>query len=519
MSAATHRWLFGPVPDLLLGCGVGYGLVFLLLLLDPSRVMAWVPAAAAPLVILVSGTPHYGATLLRVYERAEDRRAYALFAIWATFALAGLFLAGLASVRVASLLLTVYLSWSPWHYAGQNYGVALMFLGRRGVTVTPRAKRLYYASFFLSFVLTFLAQHGAVGGPGYAPFAEGGGGIRFLPIGIPAALASGGLLLAGVAYGVALVLAFGSFLRSASLRDAAPAAILTATHALWFVVPVFVRHWDVLPTAAPFAAQFATYAFLWVAAAHSLQYLWVTTFYTARTEGIPGRARYLGKSLLAGAALWNIPLLLFGRAGLGWSQSPASLSILVASVANIHHFVLDGAIWKLRDGRVARILIRARQAQGSREPGEEAVTKPVGWLRNLVWAAGVVGVAMVLLRTYEREIGFVGALQAGNLERAQQATERLARIGLDEPAAHVVLGRLHEDAHAFEAAERAYAAALALAPDDVEALNRRGVALLGLGRNEEARQVLERAVALAPNEKLIEMNLARARARTQRGPP
>jgi hypothetical protein len=215
-SPASRRWLFGPVPDLLLGCGVGYAFVFLLQLFDPSLLRAWVPAGAAPLVILVSGTPHYGATLLRVYERAEDRRAYAFFTVWITGALVALFFAGVASAFIGSLLLTVYLTWSPWHYSGQNYGVALMFLGRRGVAVDPRAKRAFHATFFLSFVLTFLAQHGTGGGPGYAPFADGGDAVRFIPLGIPSGIADAGLIAAGVAYALLLVFAFGSFLRSGS---------------------------------------------------------------------------------------------------------------------------------------------------------------------------------------------------------------------------------------------------------------------------------------------------------------
>jgi hypothetical protein len=34
------------------------------------------------------------------------------------------------------------------------------------------------------------------------------------------------------------------------------------------------------------------------------------------------------------------------------------LGLLTASIVNLHHFVLDGAIWTLRDGRVARMLLR-----------------------------------------------------------------------------------------------------------------------------------------------------------------
>lgn len=512
----SRRWLFGPVPDLLLGCGVGYGLVFLFQLFDPSLLRALVPAGAAPLVILLSGTPHYGATLLRVYERAEDRRAYALFTVWITAALAALFVAGVRDAWIGSLLLTVYLTWSPWHYSGQNYGVALMFLGRRGVAVPPLAKRFFHASFFLSFVLTFLAQHAARGGPGYAPFADGGDAIRMLSLGIPSAFASPGLALAGLAYVVCVGVAFAGFLRSGSVRDVAPAAILTATQALWFAVPVLAREWKLFPSADPFAPGSASYAFLWIAAGHSLQYLWVTTFYAARTAGAAGRARYLGKSLLAGAAIWNVPLLAFGPIGLGWSHSDAGLTAVIAAVVNLHHFLLDGAIWKLRDGRVAQILIRSQRARAEAGAAAPAAAPGLPWFRTLAFAAGAVCVAFILVRTYEREVGFRAALQSGDLPRATLAAERLARIGLDGAGTRLALGRGFEAAGQFEPAAQQYAEALALEPENVDALHRRGVALLALGRDAEARESLERAVSLAPEQKLISMNLARARARTTR---
>ena len=69
-------WLFGPVPDLLLGCGIGYALLFVVMTFAGTEFRAAIPFGLAPLVALAAGTPHYGATLLRVYGRREDRRAY-----------------------------------------------------------------------------------------------------------------------------------------------------------------------------------------------------------------------------------------------------------------------------------------------------------------------------------------------------------------------------------------------------------------------------------------------------------
>ena len=58
------------------------------------------------------------------------------------------------------MLFTIYLTWSPWHYTGQNYGIALMLLARRGITLSASVKKLVYSSFVLTYVITFFFIHG-----------------------------------------------------------------------------------------------------------------------------------------------------------------------------------------------------------------------------------------------------------------------------------------------------------------------------------------------------------------------
>jgi hypothetical protein len=55
------------------------------------------PDFLAPLLVLLFSTPHYGATILRVYEQRAERRRYAVFSVWATLAIAAWFVA--ASTR------------------------------------------------------------------------------------------------------------------------------------------------------------------------------------------------------------------------------------------------------------------------------------------------------------------------------------------------------------------------------------------------------------------------------------
>ena len=188
--ASPSVWLYGRGVDLTLGYGLGYLVCVPLLVLLGAATdhEMWFPLATLALA-LVSATPHYGATLLRVYEERDERRKYAIFAVWITLVLAALFVVGLYDRWVGSALLTVYASWSPWHFSGQNYGVAMMYLRRNGIGVSTAAKRSLYASFVSSAVLAFVVIHNAGSS---LLFAQGASDeshtFGILQLGIPAAV-------------------------------------------------------------------------------------------------------------------------------------------------------------------------------------------------------------------------------------------------------------------------------------------------------------------------------------------
>lgn len=105
----------GPASDLLLGCGVGYAVVLVAMLLLGPRTRELAPLGILPLMLLVTGTPHYGATLMRVYNQRESRNRYVVFSVWITAALALAFAAACYWYELGSWLVTVYFNWSPWH--------------------------------------------------------------------------------------------------------------------------------------------------------------------------------------------------------------------------------------------------------------------------------------------------------------------------------------------------------------------------------------------------------------------
>jgi spermidine synthase len=212
------------------------------------------------------------------------------------------------------------------------------------------------------------------------------------------------------------------------------------------------------------------------------------------------------------------------------------MASLVASAVNIHHFILDGAIWKLRNSRIAGVLIRSNQVEPD-VPGSRS-----GWLRGLVWCSAIAGLAVGLFELAERRIAYPAALERGELERAETALDRLARVGYDramlrhglakryagrgdlaaaaeqhrrglnlnpDPAQWLQLARLEEKRAHIEEADAAYQQALALGverPDRVHAAIARTARLRGA--SDRAIQHLREALRLNPGSRSYANELA-----------
>lgn len=541
-APATRRWLFGPWSDLLLGCGGAYGVAFAAQSVAPGAMREIFPLWLFPFVTLVLGTPHYGATLLRAYGTQEARRRYAALGIWLTAAMLAAYAVGVRNVWVGSAIVTLYVAWSPWHYSGQNYGVAMTFLRRRGVPISPWAKRLVHGSFVTSYLLTFLALFGPARSGAYAPADYRGTVYQLLPIGLPPDASAAAFAACATLYAACVLGAAALLLRAAPrARDLAPVGVLALTQALWFAGPTVARHWSIGTGLDPFSPGNAAYSFLWVAAGHFVQYLWITSYY-AGARGRRPLSRYLGKALLVGSVAWTLPALVFAPGLLGALPYDMGLALLTAAVVNLHHFVLDGAIWKLRDGRIARVLLLAQPAEDTFSPLDARVAR---WGRPLVLGVGALCVAVAVLGFIESEFGARRAVERNDLGRMLVAAERADRVGRASPRFYVHLARVsaaqgdraaayrqlqrslalwptteawlelaawHEQGRQWREAADAFQQAALLAPDDAVLQYQLGHARMRLGETRAARDAFARAVALAPGEALPRRSLARAEA-------
>lgn len=487
----SSRWLYGMTADLLVGCGGLYMFLFAGLLFAAPQINAATPQFLLPLLALVFSVPHYGGTLVRVYQQREERRKYVVFTVYATVFLCAWFAIGTYYTMIGSLMVTLYITWSPWHYSGQNYGLMLMFLGRRGVTVTPLAKRAIWASFLLSYILTFLGAHTAIDPPieYTGPTYES---IEFVPIGIPFGFTRISALLVLGLYVVAVAVAAAQLLRTGRLRDLFPSAMLLLSQSLWFVVPITVRYTTLIVNAQGSVAD-SVQPYLWVAIAHALQYLWITSYYAKHSKSWRGYAAYYRNTLLAGSLVWVLPVVIFAPYALGGLPFASGLILLMTALVNLHHFVLDGAIWKLRSSRIASILIRNQDELADDSAAIEPPRRT--WFKHVVWAtAGVCALAQITIY-YQHSIVFPGAIKRGDLALARETIDDLVWFGHDKANYRLVLGDRLREAGDIDGAIFQYKQMMKVETSDLpSAVDALAFTYMKSNRSEEAREMFQRAI-------------------------
>ena len=220
---------------------------------------------------------------------------------------------------------------------------------------------------------------------------------------------------------------------------------------------------------------------------------------------------------------------------------------MLAAAVNIHHFILDGAIWKLRDGRVARILIRRETQPESALPASARQR----WLAGAVYAAGALATLGVLGSLAVRQLAFEPALRRGDLGAAQRSLRRLDAFGYEsaedyrrvgqlaatldatlpaqralehslrlqpQPATYLALARVLRQRQGLASALPIFEAAVARYPNDADLMNQLALTYLKLDEPERAVPIFERLVQIVPSDETVRASLERARKRSAASP-
>ena len=525
-TKAQQFWIYNPLLDLTIGCGAWSAPLLLLTYATASaNALAWAVAFYA--LALAFNYPHFMATIYRAYHTAEDFNKYRIFTVHITALLALTLLITHFWFRMLPLIFTLYITWSPWHYTGQNYGLFMMFARRAGANPSPTERRALYATFMFSFAILFLSFHTGISND-----------PLFVSLGIPQRIANMALAVFSIGFVACAGFGLSRLYRQIGMRLMLPSLTLFSTQFLWFLLPTFLAY------AVNFQIPQSRYSTGVLAVMHSAQYLWITSYYAKREALAEGTSKWRPWAYFMILVAGGIALFIPGP----WLASrvfhydfTASFLIFTALV-NIHHFILDGTIWKLRDGRIAALLLNSReQLSSSAAEVTSLLGRAVQWLVSASPAARALRIASaVLLLSWAGldQARYVLAVNATDVEALQRAAAmnpydtavqmRIARSKVElgasdeavaawrraiaanpsDPAPRNALLQFFTANQRFEEAYDLAKQSIARSPKDVDLLVNLGILANQLGHNDEAAQNWQKAIALDHKQVFAHLYLA-----------
>lgn len=334
------RCFVHPVFDyLLIGGGLSLVIIPAVFLLGGPPFMA--DFSMLPWFILFSNSAHFAASTVRLYTKSGSREALPfLTMVFPLVTLCVLTLCIFEADVVGRYIQLLYLSWSPYHYAAQAYGLAVMYCVRSGcILSTNQKKALWWIALlpFFKVLLVAVSKHLASWHmPEYLLWSD---------VDWRGAVEIAGRLLGILAMFLPVAL-FGIVWRSHDRSMPVISLLIIMTNGVWFVVFPLID------------------GFIWTTIFHGVQYLAIVMIFHVRDRvALPENRRsvafhvlwFYGMCLVLGYALFNC--LPYGYQMLGFGAAESVL--LVIAAINIHHFIVDGHIWKLRRGDINRRVVEA----------------------------------------------------------------------------------------------------------------------------------------------------------------
>jgi tetratricopeptide (TPR) repeat protein len=525
-AAKGSPWIYSPWLDLIVGCGAWSAPLLLISYWSiAANTRAWSITFYA--LALVFNYPHYMATIYRAYRRSEDFQKYRVFTVHTTALILLTLVLSHTWARILPWIFTLYLTWSPWHYSGQNYGLFMMLARRSGAKPSENVRRALYGAFVASYLILFLGFHT---GASSDPF--------FISLGIPAIVSRWEQIVLFAAFFVLAGYGLSQLIRQTGWRKLLPSLTLFSTQFLWFLLPAGISLIKRLEIPQ------SRYSSGVLAVMHSAQYLWITSYYARREEGNGTSRNWRGLAYFGVLIAGGIALFVPGP----WLASHlfhhdfSSSFLIFTALVNIHHFILDGAIWKLRDGRIAALLLNSRdRVSDSASDARDWLSDSLAWITGRTAAAHrlrVGAVCLLLIWGTVDQVRHYLALHANNLQDLQRAAAldsfdsslqmRLARKELEQghaetaeaawrkaidtnpadPAPRQALLRFMIEQKRFDEAFSLTESSLSVAPSDANLWTDRGLLAMQRGDSSQAMASWSRAIDADANQILPRLYLA-----------
>ncbi len=334
------RTFLHPVIDYLL-IGGGLSLIVIPLLYGFSGGQSLISFGLLPWFILLSNSAHFAASTVRLYTKPGAREALPFLTMaFPLLSIAVLTASLVLADQTGPILQAVYLSWAPFHYAAQAYGLAVMYSYRSGCQLSSAHKNLLWWIAIIPFVRLLLLSSDKHFFWWFMPNATA---IAVAPWSLPVQILATALAAAAI---LLPPLLYFSVWRSASGPMPLISLLVVVANGIWFIV---FTHYD---------------GFVWATIFHGIQYLCIATiFHVKEQRARPDNRRgalyhvvwFYAASLLLGYGLFNC----WPQAYIWLGFGPAESVLLVIAVVNLHHFIVDGYIWKMKPGDSNRKIIAA----------------------------------------------------------------------------------------------------------------------------------------------------------------
>lgn len=483
-NADTSLWVYNPWLDLAVGCGAWSApLLFVSYVAANSSAVAW--SLAFYVLAFFFNYPHYMATIYRAYHTEQDFNKYRIFTVHITLLVALTLVLSHFWYQTLPWIFTLYLCWSPWHYSGQNYGLFMLFARRGGAQPSANVRQALYSAFLLSYLVLLVNFHT---GPSNDPL--------FVSLNIPVKANLPIVALFALGFVGFSGFALWQLIKQTGWKSLAPSLTLFSTQFLWFLLPT------ALAWSRNLQVPQSRYSTGVLAVMHSAQYLWITSYYARRETHQETRSTWRPHAYFALLIVGGIALFVPGpwlASRLFHGDFTTSFLIFTALV-NIHHFILDGAIWKLRDGRIAALLLNSKETLSGK--ATEAGKRTVAGLRWLIGNSRsahnfrlTAALLLVTLGVVD-QVRYYLSLRSENLADLQRA----AMLNSFDSALQTRLGRKEMEAGKTEDAATSWRKALQVNPRDIAARDGLLQFLVKQQRYEEAYAITRQSLQYSPKD-------------------
>jgi hypothetical protein len=281
------------------------------------------------LVLLFGNFAHFASSTVRLYSKPGAVQTLPRsLTLWLPIAIVALFTGVLLYAGwLVRYVFAVFVIWSPYHYSAQTYGLAMMYAYRSECSLSDAQKRGLWWACLVPFLWSLLRPDAGV-----APILHGLG-FRSVPT------------LEHLRWGVSLLLS------AAAL--ATPVVVIAVLRARERITLPLISVMIIMTNAIWWTFFNYINAMWWAAIFHGVQYLAIVTIFHVKERTRAETNRF--GPLVHAVSFYGACVLLAYVLFVLWPDTyvwagfdPALTPQLTVAVINIHHFIVDAYIWRLR---------------------------------------------------------------------------------------------------------------------------------------------------------------------------